>query len=144
MVKASMVINDDQLAAFTEKVQTQADDLYRFAYMLLKNEEQSFAVVTKVIEWAAKQLDTINVQGESEVKTLVFKECWQTLKDEKSQKQDSSEYLTRLRSLSNREVAVFSLSDLFGFQLKEVAELMGEGMEDVTKDIVLARKALVG
>jgi DNA-directed RNA polymerase specialized sigma24 family protein len=146
MAKISSGIDDVHLTAFTEKVGAESDNLYRFSYSVLLDMKEAYEVVKMVIQHAAKQLDAIQDQSESEVKNLIFKECWHILKAKKANASNKTltDQLGKLSSLKQEERATIILSDFIGFKPKEAADILGVDEQKCIGDLVVARKALIG
>lgn len=145
MGKGSKFLDEVHLNAFTSKVLSNADSLYRFSYAVLLDHELAYKAVKKVINDSTTQIDAIYHQSESEVSKLLFKDCWQEVdKGTVSSKSTAlSEQLSKLTKIKKEQRAAIVLTDFSGFQAKDAAEILGVDLGRVMTDLIEARQALI-
>lgn len=144
--KTALKNYDEKLATFyVEKVCSEADVVYRFAYALCLNREDAFAAVIRAFEKAVERLDKLYGMPSMAIRALLIQSAWQHIPAGAAGQGDRSGSPVQklMQSLDRESRAILFTVDVAGLSFGETATTLGMSEDTVRKRLALARAELV-
>ncbi len=145
-MKTALQNYDEKLATFyVEKVCSEADVVYRFAYVLCLNRETAFAAVVRSFETAVTKLEKLYGMPSMAIRAFLLQACWGQLDGAGNGPSDkaTSPLQKLMENLDRNQRGVLCAVDFVGLSISEVATTLSLAEDAVRKNLAAARAYLI-
>jgi len=143
MSNAMMTYNEELVTAYIERVHSEADRIYRFAFAVVLNADQAFSCVEKTFMHATSSLQELLGKSTEDIRLSLLEGCWQHLEKMQVAPNNKASLEKVLSTLSLKQRAILVAVDVLGVTLGQAMQIFTLPEADVLCDLAKARKTVI-